>query len=963
MAPFTPGAAALAWALTQLCAEARIRPGSAAGAGGLRARGHERRTLVAVTQLDRDRSHFLQYNAQVAESIRSERTAAAVNADNGTEALVNATNETWEATPNATEATPNATQATPNATQAESAATNATQASASAGYTYTLWSTSMWCRDDTLLSASVSSLGDCASSAMSAGCKFFSYNEASINCLGYASCTIPMTTNPQFTTFQLREVTENEESMSEMAAELNVEALNVVEQIDQLKLECRRQQEAAEGELRRVRGEIPVGAAALASSLAVRTAAVQAAQGEKRGQDATKREGLQMGAQCDLQLGALRTGLAALEADVGTIEDLQPLKSQCGGADAASLVQQLCGLAHRQAAPTVPAPPSAAAALGVGNATGTAAAHPLPTLRTQSARRALQVLLQAVAMRGGQVNATANGHRSHPRGRAAAQAAPRHGRAAALLQVRSAASRARVWPGRRVPLRNARRQNARACKRELLESTDCDALASGLMVLRGKLRAGYKQGGEAIAERQAFCQRQASQESVQLDMSHRHQADIDVTMDRLIGDKDSLEQMQNMRRSTGAMLQSKLEQLESDCQGSAAEKEAEFSKILMLRQVEYQSLGFYGRINDCVVSDWAFGPCSQTCMPQGGGAGQRDAFRTMLSAPDARGLPCPPLQLAATCGTSPCPRDCEMGAWGPWSPCPVQCGGGSRSRTREMFSKAKNGGTACPAAEERQACGVGSCDADCRLDDWSGWSDCSKACKVEQDLPAGRRLRRRAVRSPAVGGGVCPREGSQARLEAQKCGGAACPTSVACDVAQDVVLLLQGSDGANLSAQLALAAALLANSSEQVRYGVIAYGGSPQVLAGLQDGRAEAGVALASAAAPGGDPDLAQGILAAGAMLASQSTGGRKQVLLVLSDGLPTTFGRARTALHELEQTGVRPVLGLADGYFGDARQRACRLVGEPCAAFVEAVHGWSYMASEPKRFLAAVCSAGLTAS
>jgi len=335
----------------------------------------------------------------------------------------------------------------------------------------------------------------------------------------------------------------------------------------------------------------------------------------------------------------------------------------------------------------------------------------------------------------------------------------------------------------------------------------------------------------------------------------------------------------------------------------------------------------------------------------------------MLSPPDARGLPCPPLRATVACGAEPCPRDCEMGDWGPWSPCPVQCGGGTRSRLREMLSKAKHGGTACPAAEERQACGVGSCDADCGLHDWSGWSDCSKACKVNQELPAGRQLRRRTVRSPAVGSGICPRENSQARLQARKCGGAACPATVGCDAAQDVVLLLQGSDGANLSAQLDLASFLLANSSEQVRYGIIAYGASSQVLAGLQDGRAEAAAALAAAAAPGGDPDLAQGIVAADRMLASQSTGSRKQVLLVLSDGVPTTFSRARTALHELEQTGVRPVLGLADGYHGDSRQRACRLVGEPCAAYVEAVSGWSYMASDPRRFLAAVCSTGLVPS
>lgn len=258
-------------------------------------------------------------------------------------------------------------------------------------------------------------------------------------------------------------------------------------------------------------------------------------------------------------------------------------------------------------------------------------------------------------------------------------------------------------------------------------------------------------------------------------------------------------------------------------------------------------------------------------------------------------------------------------------------------------------------------CGVGSCDADCELHDWSGWSDCSKACTTEHEAPAGRSLRRRAVRNPAIGAGTCAPAVSRLRLEARKCGAEACPSEVVCGSDQDVVVLLQGSDGANFSAQLAVAKFLLANSSEEVRYAIVAYGEKSEVLVGLSEPRITAITTLeTSAQAPGGDADLAQAVAAAGGMLASQSGPLRKKVVLALSDGMPTTFGRTQTALRELAESGVRLVLGLADGYAGDARERACRLVGEPCAAFVEAVHAWSAMASDPTRFLAAVCGDGI---
>lgn len=44
----------------------------------------------------------------------------------------------------------------------------------------------------------------------------------------------------------------------------------------------------------------------------------------------------------------------------------------------------------------------------------------------------------------------------------------------------------------------------------------------------------------------------------------------------------------------------------------------------------------------------------------------------------------------------PCPLDCKLSDWSPWSACSASCGSGLRMRSKWLREKAFNGGRPCP---------------------------------------------------------------------------------------------------------------------------------------------------------------------------------------------------------------------------------------------------------------------------
>ena len=53
--------------------------------------------------------------------------------------------------------------------------------------------------------------------------------------------------------------------------------------------------------------------------------------------------------------------------------------------------------------------------------------------------------------------------------------------------------------------------------------------------------------------------------------------------------------------------------------------------------------------------------------------------------------------------------DCKVSNWKPWGECSVTCGGGTKTRARDVIEIPENEGDTCPALEETMACNTDQC--------------------------------------------------------------------------------------------------------------------------------------------------------------------------------------------------------------------------------------------------------------
>merc|ERR1719389_1583484 len=184
---------------------------------------------------------------------------------------------------------------------------------------------------------------------------------------------------------------------------------------------------------------------------------------------------------------------------------------------------------------------------------------------------------------------------------------------------------------------------------------------------------------------------------------------------------------------------------------------------------------------DCEVGEWVPQDCSVPC------AGGTQVLTREVLVEANWGAECPPLQMEQECNTQPCPINCEMDDWSGWSGCSKDCGGGVMSRSRNIEIEPEFGGQECGATTDTQMCNVDACNVPCELEDWADWSECSKACN------GGIEVRRKAILVPAKGTGYCAEDTDEERFESLPCNDVKCPPNLVCEAELDVMLLMDGS--------------------------------------------------------------------------------------------------------------------------------------------------------------------------
>eukprot|EP00929_Paragymnodinium_shiwhaense_P007137 TRINITY_DN111084_c0_g1_i1.p1 TRINITY_DN111084_c0_g1~~TRINITY_DN111084_c0_g1_i1.p1 ORF type:complete len:810 (+),score=222.09 TRINITY_DN111084_c0_g1_i1:111-2540(+) len=210
-------------------------------------------------------------------------------------------------------------------------------------------------------------------------------------------------------------------------------------------------------------------------------------------------------------------------------------------------------------------------------------------------------------------------------------------------------------------------------------------------------------------------------------------------------------------------------------------------KKIRAELVKMASPGKTAFFQDCVVSEWLPGTCSKSC------EGGTMTIRRSITIPPSGGADCPPLEAARSCNEQKCPIDCVLDDWSGWSSCTAKCGGGVMERQRVVRVQALHQGDPCGETTETQSCNVDACDKDCELGDWSGWSECSKACNT------GSSYRLKPIVEPAVGSGTCPAirpVAAPERVQWLKCNEQSCVGKakvLECKATLDIILVLDGS--------------------------------------------------------------------------------------------------------------------------------------------------------------------------
>jgi len=359
-------------------------------------------------------------------------------------------------------------------------------------------------------------------------------------------------------------------------------------------------------------------------------------------------------------------------------------------------------------------------------------------------------------------------------------------------------------------------------------SPQCPVVVDALASMNGEIYDGIVDLQRQIEESEASCTRLEEDFLAQTKDLEGQQEGAEVKVATTVRTMNGNDQTQGEKNEQAKDLEASLTDKKDECQQKAYAIAATMCGLKVVRQEIYVMAGLKPLIQDCEVGEWAPGECSVSCA-----GGEKVLTRAIVAASSGGGAQCPPLQMRVACNTQHCPIDCVMDDWSGWSGCSKDCGGGIMTRSRVEERSPDYGGQGCPEADDAIECNTDACDADCELMGWSDWSTCSSQCG------GGVRARTKSVWPDyeARGMGSCPAVDDPLRLSTEPCNEEACPESLECKSEVDLVLVVDAS-GSVRSAVKELELRVARNISDRLDFsvaqiGVVEFGSKARISAPL----------------------------------------------------------------------------------------------------------------------------------
>mmetsp|Transcript_57897 Transcript_57897/g.146984 ORF Transcript_57897/g.146984 Transcript_57897/m.146984 type:complete len:837 (-) Transcript_57897:139-2649(-) len=347
-------------------------------------------------------------------------------------------------------------------------------------------------------------------------------------------------------------------------------------------------------------------------------------------------------------------------------------------------------------------------------------------------------------------------------------------------------------------------------------------------------------------------------------------------------------------------------------------------------------------LGDCEVTDWVAGPCSKRC----GTGGYQNLTRRVVTAPASDPL-CPPLTGTHKCNEKPCPVDGLMSRWSEWGECSQACGGGTRTRHRNIVRRSQFGGFPLGETMQEGVCSTQSCDQDCMLSMWTPWSNCSKACS------AGHRVRTRHVLRAPIGNGDCFAETSSERQQTTACNRGACEGAKKCASALDIVMALDisgsmGQSGVDATKEFTKSVAerttfgdgSLSTTVDMARMGIVKFSEKAEMHSDLQNVQSTFTTLLASVTWSSGPTNIGEALAVAASMLEAHARPQAKQVIVIVTDGVPSSAYILSSEADKLRQRGVRLVFVMVGP--GASKKAAARWASWPTKENLMSVHNFA---------------------